>query len=104
MLENQDSKGQIDSYIKKALQEWGVPGAAVAILHDNEVILSKGYGVKEIGKDDPIDESTLFAIGSCTKAFTAAAIGMLIDDARGEMAGGRSYISISVSLSVTRTP
>lgn len=73
---------EIDAYIHKALQDWGVPGAAVAILKDDKLLLSKGYGVKEIGQDDPVDENTLFAIGSCTKAFTAAAIGMLVDEGK----------------------
>lgn len=82
MRDNRVSISQFDSYIEKALQEWGVPGAAVAIIKDDELVLSKGYGVKKIGKDDPVDESTLFAIGSCTKAFTAAAIGILVDEGK----------------------
>lgn len=72
----------IDSYIGDALQAWGVPGAAVAIVKDDELLLSKGYGIKEVGRDDPVDEATLFAIGSCTKAFTAAAVGLLVDEDR----------------------
>lgn len=73
---------EVDSYVENALQNWGVPGAAVAVLKDGELILSKGYGIKEVGKDDPINENTLFSIGSCTKAFTAAAIGILVDDGK----------------------
>ncbi|MDX1740774.1 MAG: serine hydrolase domain-containing protein, partial [Rhodothermales bacterium] len=70
----------IDRYIAEAQQTWPVPGLAVAIVKDGEVLLSKGYGVREMGGSEPVDEHTLFAIASNTKAFTAAALAMLVDD------------------------
>jgi CubicO group peptidase (beta-lactamase class C family) len=60
----------------------GVPGTAVAVVHDDEVVFAKGYGVRELGKPDAVDTTTLFAIGSTTKAMTAAALGMLVDEGK----------------------
>ena len=64
-------------YINKALTDWRIPGAAVCIVKDNKVVLMRGYGVKELGLTDKVDENTLFMIGSNTKAFTATALAML---------------------------
>jgi len=71
---------RLDAYIEKARAEWSVPGLAVAIVKDGKVVLAKGYGTKELGKSDPVDADTLFAIASNTKAFTAAAIALLHED------------------------
>jgi CubicO group peptidase (beta-lactamase class C family) len=73
---------EIDEYAVKAGQDWKVPGFAMAIVKDDKVIFAKGYGVRELGKPAPVDEHTLFAIASNTKAFTAAAIAMLIDEGK----------------------
>jgi CubicO group peptidase (beta-lactamase class C family) len=62
------------------MKDWGVPGVAIAVVKDDRVVLAKGYGVRELGKPEPVDERTLFAIGSSSKAFTAAAIAMLVDE------------------------
>jgi CubicO group peptidase (beta-lactamase class C family) len=72
----------LDSYIEHAMRAWGVPGLAIAIVKDDSVVLAKGYGVRELGKPEPVDAHTLFAIGSNTKAFTAAAIGILVDEGK----------------------
>jgi CubicO group peptidase (beta-lactamase class C family) len=74
----------VDAIVQEALKAWQVPGAAVAIVRGDEVIYLKGHGVRELGQPDPVTPETLFAIGSTTKAFTATAVGMLVDD--GEMA------------------
>ncbi len=71
---------QLDAYFAQALKDWNVPGMAVAIVKDGKVVLAKGYGVRELGKPDPVDADTLFAIASNTKAFTATAVAMLVDD------------------------
>lgn len=73
---------EIDEYARKAMQEWNVPGMSVAIVKDDQVIFAKGYGVRELGKTTPVDEHTLFAIASNTKAFTAAALGILVDEGK----------------------
>src|SRR5476651_1045780 len=72
-------KDSIDSYINRALTNCRIPGAAVCIVKDNKVILMKGYGVKELGLNNKVDENTLFMIGSNTKAFTATALAMIED-------------------------
>jgi len=69
----------LDAYISKSVKDWKVPGLAIAIVKDGQVVFSKGYGIRELGKPEPVDEHTLFAIGSTTKAMTAAALGMLVD-------------------------
>ncbi len=56
------------------------PGLALAIVKDGKVILSKGFGHSHEEKQTPVNDQTLFAIGSCTKAFTAAGVAMLVDD------------------------
>lgn len=67
----------LDSYVNRALQEWNIPGAAVCIVKDGKVVVMKGYGVKEAGTADKVDENTLFMIGSISKPFTATALAML---------------------------
>src|SRR5215207_7803096 len=66
-----------DAYVKSALATWKVPGASVAIVRNDSIIYAKGYGVREVGKPTPVDERTMFAIGSSSKAFTSAAVAML---------------------------
>jgi CubicO group peptidase (beta-lactamase class C family) len=73
---------EIDAYAQKALQDWHVPGFALAIVKDDQVIFAKGYGVRELGKPEKVDDGTLFAIASNSKAFTAAAIGLLVDEGK----------------------
>jgi CubicO group peptidase (beta-lactamase class C family) len=71
-----------DDYVNKAIKDWEVPGIAVAIVKDDKIVLAKGYGVRELGKTMPVDERTIFAIGSSSKAFTAAALAMLVDEGK----------------------
>src|ERR1700760_4186452 len=67
----------LQAYINKALTDWRIPGAAVCIVKDNKVVMMHGYGIKELGLNDKVDENTLFMIGSNTKAFTATALATL---------------------------
>lgn len=67
-----------DAYVQQVMKQWQVPGLAVAIVKDGKVVLSRGYGVRELGKPGDVDAATLFDIGSNTKAFTAAALGTLV--------------------------
>lgn len=71
-----------DAYVEKALKDWEVPGVAIAVVKDDKIVLAKGYGVKEIGKPEKIDERTIFGVASNSKAFTAAAIAMLVDEGK----------------------
>lgn len=70
-------KDSLDAYVNKALTDWKIPGVAVCIVKDGKVVVMKGYGVKESGTNDKVDENTLFMIGSNSKAFTATAIALL---------------------------
>ncbi|MGB1031491.1 MAG: serine hydrolase [Flavobacteriales bacterium] len=72
----------IDKHLQTQVEKWNIPGVAVAIVRGDEVLLSKGYGLKNINQSDPVDENTLFAVASNTKAFTATAIGMLVDEGK----------------------
>ncbi|MEM6782821.1 MAG: serine hydrolase [Bacteroidota bacterium] len=72
----------LDAYIEASLGDWPVPGLAVAIVKDGEVVHAKGYGTRTVGTSEPVDEQTLFAIASNTKAFTAALLAMLVDEGR----------------------
>lgn len=70
-------KDSLDNYVNRGLQEWKIPGASVAIVKNGKVVWMKGYGVKELGNTDKVDENTLFMIGSNSKAFTSTALAML---------------------------
>ncbi|WP_029286967.1 serine hydrolase [Pedobacter sp. R20-19] len=71
---------QIDSLVEKTLTTFNVPGIAVSVIKDGKIIHLKGYGVRSIKTNKKVDENTLFGVASNTKAFTAAAIGMLVDE------------------------
>jgi CubicO group peptidase (beta-lactamase class C family) len=69
----------LDAYVESAMRDWEVPGLAIAVVRNDSVIFARGYGVREIDRPAPVDENTLFAIASTTKAFTAAGLGLLVD-------------------------
>lgn len=71
-----------DAYTAQAVKDWGAVGLAVAVVKDGKTVFAKGYGLRELGKLETADANTLFAIGSTTKAMTAAAIGMLVDEGK----------------------
>lgn len=64
------------------LADWNVPGMGLAVVAGGEVVMAEGFGVRQVGRPEPATADTLFGIGSCTKAFTAAAIGLLVEDGR----------------------
>lgn len=69
-----------EPFVETVMKDWEVPGLAVAIVKDNKVVYTKGFGYRDVEKKLPVTSDTLFAIGSCTKAFTATALGMLVDE------------------------
>jgi len=71
-----------DAYVAAAVEQWGIPGLAIAVVKDDSVVFARGYGVRRLGTGAAVTPRTIFAIGSCTKAFTAAALAMLVDSAR----------------------
>jgi CubicO group peptidase (beta-lactamase class C family) len=70
----------IERFVLEQLAAWEVPGCAIAAVRDREVVLSAGFGRREVETELPVTSETLFAIGSTTKAFTAATVGALVDD------------------------
>lgn len=72
----------IDQLAARILQTFAVPGMAVAIVKDGKVLFAKGYGVRAVGKPEKVDADTLFGIGSNTKAFTVAALSILVDEGK----------------------
>lgn len=69
-----------DALIEKALADFQVPGIALGVVVDGHIIYSKGFGYRDVERKLPVDENTLFPIGSCTKAFTAFTVGNLVDE------------------------
>lgn len=69
----------LDRYVARAVDDWKIPGLSIAVVHRDSVVFARGYGVRELGRREPVDDRTLFAIGSTTKAMTVAALGMLVD-------------------------
>jgi CubicO group peptidase (beta-lactamase class C family) len=72
----------IDEYVEKARQVFEVPGIGLAIVKDGKVLLAKGYGVRKLGEAGMVDSKTLFGIASNTKAFTATALGLLVEEGK----------------------
>lgn len=72
------AESAIDGILRDAQAFWHAPGIAAVILHDDRILYLNGVGVRELGKDKPVTADTLFAIGSCTKAFTATALAILV--------------------------
>jgi CubicO group peptidase (beta-lactamase class C family) len=76
------SSTAIDSVVGRTLRAFDVPGIAVCVVKDGKVVHSRGYGVRSLATRQPVDENTLFGIASNSKAFTTAALGMLVDEGK----------------------
>jgi CubicO group peptidase (beta-lactamase class C family) len=72
----------LDAYVASSMKTFEVPGMAVAIVKDGRIVVAKGYGVRKLGDPTPVDEFTMFGIGSNTKAFTTAALATLVDEGK----------------------
>ncbi len=70
----------LDAYAEQAMRDWRVPGMAMAVVKDDSVVYMRGFGTRTVGRDEPVDAHTSFAVASTTKAFTATAIAMLVDE------------------------
>ena len=73
---------RFDAFAAAVQKQFDVPGVAVAIVKDGQVVLERGYGVRKLGEPVKVDAHTMFAIASNTKAFTAAALNMLQDEGK----------------------
>jgi len=70
-------KDSLDKYIEREMKRWNIPGLAIAVVKDGKAVVTKGYGVREIGKPGKVDENTLFQIASNSKAFTGTSLALL---------------------------
>jgi CubicO group peptidase (beta-lactamase class C family) len=75
-----DPLAGLDTFVEATMKLWDVPGAAVAVVKDQQVVYAKGFGVRHRERGGEVDADTLFAIGSNTKAFTATALGLLVQE------------------------
>lgn len=71
---------EFSKFVTEQMEEWQVPGLAMVVVKDNQVILSEGFGLRDVEQNLPVTPDTCFAIGSATKAFTTMALGILVDD------------------------
>jgi CubicO group peptidase (beta-lactamase class C family) len=71
-----------DAHVEATMKASDVPGATIAIVENGKVTHARGYGIKGLGSPDAVDADTLFQIGSTTKAFTAAALAVLVEESK----------------------
>ncbi len=72
----------LDTFVLKVLKDWHAAGATIAVVEKGKVVYTGGFGYRDLDKKLPVTENTQFAIGSCTKAFTASMLGMLVKDGK----------------------
>jgi CubicO group peptidase (beta-lactamase class C family) len=77
-----DAIQNLDAFITKALKDYQVPGAAVAVVQNGKALLLKGYGVRDVTKPGAVDENTIFQLASVTKTLTGAAAGTVVDEGK----------------------
>ncbi len=72
----------VDAFVAQVMRAFDVPGVSLAVVKDDAVVVAKGYGVRKLGEPAPVDARTLFGIASNTKVFTAAALGLLVEEGK----------------------
>jgi CubicO group peptidase (beta-lactamase class C family) len=72
----------LDAHVNAVIREQGVPGMAVTIVEQGKVVHAKGYGVRKLGSNEPVDADTIFPTGSTGKAITTAALAVLVDEGK----------------------
>src|SRR5215218_9514723 len=80
--QGQSSAPDFDALVQRAMTAFQVPGLSLAVVKDGQIVVARGYGVRKIGEPAPVDARTLFGIASNTKAFTATALGILVDEGK----------------------
>ncbi|MBK6948793.1 MAG: serine hydrolase [Haliscomenobacter sp.] len=81
-LFSQPDVAAFDRYVEQAAKQWEVPGLAVAVVKDGKVLMAKGYGVRKLGEPGQVNAQTIYGICSTTKAMTAAAMAILVDEGK----------------------
>src|SRR5437773_244895 len=79
---NEEEAEKLHAFIGQGMKDWSLTGLAVAVVKDDKVVFIRGYGVSDIRTKAPIDEHTVFQIGSCTKPLTASGIALLVQDGK----------------------
>ncbi len=82
LLARADVLDGLDEWVDHERERWGVPGLALAVVHQDEVLLARGFGQLGLDYDRPVDADTQFAIASLSKAMTATALGLLVEEGR----------------------
>jgi CubicO group peptidase (beta-lactamase class C family) len=72
----------LDDFVRAVMQDWRVPGLAMTVIMENEIIYAQGFGQRDKAQNVPVTPQTLFPIASCTKAFTTAAMSILTDQGK----------------------
>jgi CubicO group peptidase (beta-lactamase class C family) len=80
----QPEEAEIKKILRDTCEFWHAPGIAAAVVRNDQILYHNGFGVRELGTDKPVTADTLFAIGSCTKAFTATALALLVAEGKAD--------------------
>lgn len=78
----QSREQQVDQFVLRQMQESRIPGMQVAVVQKGKIVLSKAYGIANIQDNIQVDSKTIFAINSCTKAFTGVAVMQLVEEGK----------------------
>ncbi len=78
----QQRLARLPEFMERGMADWGIPGMAVAVVQGDEVVYTRGFGYTRLGSGERVDEHTVFAMASLTKAMTAAALGILVDEGK----------------------
>ena len=77
-----DTAAAFDAYVQKSIKEWEIPGLAIVVVKNNKIVFKNSYGTTELGTSNKVNNQTLFACASTTKAMTATAMGILVDQGK----------------------
>lgn len=72
----------LPAFIQGVIKDWKIPGLAVAVVKDDQVVFCEGFGLRDVKQNLPVTRDTLFAIGSSSKAFTVMSLGLLVEDGK----------------------
>ncbi len=74
--------GKLNNYVKKAMRDYKMPGLAIGVVQNGDIVYQQGYGVTKTGNEQRVSTNAMFGIASLSKAFTAASIGMLVEEGK----------------------